>query len=109
MSNVDFFNFFRYALGTVVTIYAALITIHWAAGWYKLLMREDRHTSLMRHYLIVSGLRIRLATFWADVLISLLLCVAFLLLWRAHWLIGDIGATLSDVHRKLQPLQWRGG
>ena len=34
--------------------------------------------------MIVHGLRLRFRTFWGDVLICVLLCVAFLILWHAH-------------------------
>jgi hypothetical protein len=106
--SMDFFDFFRYVLATVVTIYATLVTVQWAAGWYKWLSQQGRHTTLLRSYLIVSGLRLKVTTFWADVLISLMLCVIFMMLWHAHGIVGEIGSTLSDAHRKPQPLHWRG-
>jgi hypothetical protein len=106
MPDVDFFNFFRYVLGTIVTIYATLVTVQWAAGWYKWLAQDDRNTILLRRYLIVSGLRLRFTSFWADLVISVLLCVVFMLLWHAHGVVGQISSALADAHRKPQPLHW---
>jgi hypothetical protein len=87
---IDPFNFFRYVLGTVVTIYATIITLQSLWGWYLWLKGEDRHIGLLRRYLIVHGLRLRFGSFWGDVIISLLLCVAFFMLWHAHGLIYDL-------------------
>ena len=84
MPDVDFFDFFRYALGTVVTIYATVVTLQSLWGWYVWLAGSDKYMSLIRRYVIVHGLRLRFRAFWGDVIISLLLCVAFLLLWQAH-------------------------
>jgi hypothetical protein len=107
--DVDFFNFFRYALGTVVTIYATLVTAQWAVGWYKWLSQPDWQISMMRRYLIISGLRVRVADFWADVLICFLLCVTFLLLCYAHGSVADVAAAIRDANGKLQPLHIRTG
>ena len=102
MPDVDFFNFFRWTLGTVVTIYASIVTAQSMYGWYVWLAGADKHISLLRRYLITHGLRLRFKTFWGDVLICLLLCVAFLMIGRAHVLINDLGIRLADVHRITQ-------
>ncbi len=94
MPDIDFFNFFRWTLGTVVTIYASIITYQSMYGWYLWLAGTDKHISMLRRYLIVHGLRLRFLTFWGDVLITILLCVAFLLLWRAHAVVNQIGDSL---------------
>ena len=83
---VDFFQFFRYALGTVVTIYATVVTLQSLWGWYIWLAGSDKYISLVRRYVLLHGLRLRILAFWGDVLICLLLCVAFLLMWRLHGL-----------------------
>ena len=87
MPDVDFFNFWRYLIGTIVTIYATVITLQSLWGWYAWLAGSDKYISLARRYLIVHGLRLRFKTFWGDVIICGLLCVAFLILWRLHGLI----------------------
>jgi len=100
MPDVDFFNFFRWTLGTVVTIYASIITAQSMAGWYTWLAGTDKHISMIRRYVIVHGLRLRFLTFWGDVLITILLCVAFMLLFRAHTIVNQIGESLhTNVHR----------
>jgi hypothetical protein len=83
----DFFDFFRYALSIVVTIYATIITAQSLWGWYVYLSSGDRYITMVRRYVIVHGLRLRFAAFWGDVVICILLCVAFLLMWRIHVLI----------------------
>jgi hypothetical protein len=95
----DLFNLFRWTLSTFVTIYATIITAQSLWGWYVWLVGEDRYMSLLRRYLIVHGLRLRFKAFWGDVIICGLLCVVFLLLWRAHYHIDAIGEALAHVPR----------
>jgi hypothetical protein len=100
--DIDFFNFWRYLLGIIATIYATVVTAQSLWGWYVWLTGEDKYISIVRQYVIVHGLRLRFKTFWGDVLICLLLCVAFLILCHAHSLIYDLGDTLQDVRRIAQ-------
>jgi hypothetical protein len=88
--HVDFFNFFRYALSTVVTIYATIITLQFLYGWYVYLSSEGKYYSMMRRYLMLHGLRIRIKTFGGDVLVCILLTVVMVLLLRAHQLVARI-------------------
>ena len=78
----DPFLFFRYFLGWVVTIYATILTVQWAWSWIKWLSGEEKYVSLLRRYVIVHGLRLRFTSFWPDLLMCLLLTVAFLLMWE---------------------------
>ena len=96
MRHLDPFDLFRWVLGTIVTIYATIITLQSLWGWYTWLSGSDKYMTMLRRYLIVHGLRLRFATFWGDVIISILLCIAFLILWRAHIIIYDVGARLRD-------------
>jgi hypothetical protein len=93
---IDFFNFFRYLLGTVVTVYATVVTLQSLREWWIWLRGQDRYVSMLRRYLVVHGLRLRFRAFWGDVIICLLLCVVFVLIWRAHGIIYSIGETLRD-------------
>ena len=93
----DPFDFFRWWLGTIATIYATVIMLQSLYGWYVWLAGSDKYMSLLRRYLLVHGLRLRFKAFWGDVIICGLLCVTFLLLWRAHGLIYDLGDTLHYV------------
>jgi hypothetical protein len=88
--HIDFFDFFRYALGTVVTIYAIVITFQSLYGWYVYLSGQDRYISLVRRYVMLQGLRLRIKTFGGDVLICILLTVVWILLIRAHQLVARI-------------------
>ena len=92
---MDLFDFFRYALGTVVTIYATIITLQSLWGWYVWLAGQDKYISLVRRYVIVHGLRLRVRAFGGDVLMCVLLTVAFFILWRGHVLIYDLGDKLD--------------
>jgi hypothetical protein len=100
--DVDFFNFWRWLLFIVGSVYATVITVQSLYGWYVWLAGGDKYISIVRQYMIVQGLRLRFKTFWGDVLICLLLCVAFLLIWRAHVVINDLGVRLADVNRITQ-------
>jgi len=93
LPDLDFFNFFRYLLCTVVTIYVVLVTLQSALGWYKWLSEPTAYNPLLRSYLAV-----------ADLLICLLLGVAFVLICDAHGTIAQIADDLEYARRHLQPL-----
>lgn len=93
--SLDFFDFFRYALGTVATVYATVIMLQSLWTWYTWLAGGDKYVSILRRYLIVHGLRLRLGTFWGDVIVSLLLCVAFGVLCLAHARIAQLTSALA--------------
>ena len=97
MPQIDFFNFFRYTLALIAAVYATVVTLQALWDWYLFLAGSDRYTGLLRRYLVVHGLRLRFKTFWGDVFICLLLCVIFLILWRAHGVVAQIRNTLSSV------------
>ena len=102
MPDIDFFNFWRLLIGWVVTIYATVVTLQSLWGWYVWLTGGDRYFSVVRQYIIVHGLRLRFRTFWGDVLICILLCVAFGILWHAHHVMHDLGNRLNDVRHLAQ-------
>ena len=93
--SLDFFDFFRYALGTVATIYATVVTLQSLWGWYVWLAASDRYMTVVRRYVVVHGLRLRFRTFWGDVIICLLLCAAFLASWRVHVVILQLGEAMQ--------------
>ena len=99
MRNIDFFNFFRYVLATIVTIYATVITLQSLWGWYVWLAGSDKYISIVRRYVILHGLRLRFRAFWGDVIICLLLCVTFMILWHAHQVIYDLGDRVAHVRQ----------
>lgn len=95
----DIFQLFRLMLFVLVTVYFTIVTVQIIWGWYKWLAGSDKYMLMLRRYLIVQGLRLRFRTFWGDVIICLLLCVAFLLLWRAQYRIDDVEQTLREAGR----------
>jgi hypothetical protein len=102
MPRIDLFNLFRYALATVVTVYATVVTFQSLWGWYVWLAGSDKYVSLVRRYVILHALRLRFRTFWGDVIICLLLCVAFVILWYAHHLIYDLGERVAHARQLTQ-------
>lgn len=88
--HLDFFNIFRYMLGTIVTIYAVVITLQSLYGWYVYFSGQGKYYSLARRYLVLHGLRLRVKTFGGDVLICILLTVVFFMLAYAHELAARI-------------------
>lgn len=92
--HLDAFDFFRWLLAIIATVYATVVTAQSLWGWYVWLSGGDKYMTMLRRYVVVHGLRLRFKTFWGDVLICLLLCVVFLILWRAHVIIYDLGAKL---------------
>jgi hypothetical protein len=103
MPNIDLFDSWRVVLGWIVGIYATVVTWQSLWGWYVWLTGSDKYISLVRQYVIVHGLRLRFKTFWGDVLICILLTVAFVILWYAHFVMTDLGARLADVRHIAQP------
>jgi hypothetical protein len=97
MPKIDFFNFFRYMLAVIVTVYATVVTLQSLYGWYVYLSAPDKYMSLIRRYVIVQGLRLRFRTFWGDVLVCLLLTMVCLLLWRAHVVVSQIAHVNEHV------------
>jgi hypothetical protein len=84
MFNYEPFDWFRWMLAIVATIYATIVTLQSLWGWYVFLAGSDRYVGLLRRYLVLHGLRLRFKTFWGDVIICTLLCIVFLVLWQAH-------------------------
>ena len=95
MPNIDFFQFFRYTLGTVVTIYATILSLQSMYTWIIWLSGKDKYISMIRRYVIVHGLRLRFSSFWGDVLVCLLLCVVFIIIGVAH---GRLHEMFNALH-----------
>lgn len=98
----DIFSFFRFVLAVVVTVYFTIFTVQSLWSWYVWLKGSEKYMGLLRRYLLVQTLRLRFKTFWGDVLICVLLLIAFVLLWRAQLVVDDIYDTLKAV-RHAQP------
>ena len=100
---LDLFDFFRYALSWIVTIYATIITLQSLWGWYVWLAGSDKYISLVRRYVIVHGLRLRFRAFWGDVIICILLCVTFMILWYAHGRVDQLKVALDNLRHSDAP------
>jgi hypothetical protein len=87
MWDLDPFQFFRLTVAWIATIYATVVTLQSLWGWVVYLSGEDKYLAIVRRYLIIHALRLRFKTFWGDVIICILLCVVFLLLYRLHGVI----------------------
>ena len=85
----DPFHFFRWTVSVVATIYATVVTLQSLYGWVVYLSGREKYVSMMRRYLLVHMLRLRFKTFWGDVIVCILLCVVFGLLWRLHGVIAE--------------------
>lgn len=93
----DPFQFFRFWLGWAVTIYATILTFQSLYSWAVWLAGSDKYISMLRRYIILQGLRLRFKSFWGDVLVCLLLTIAFCILWRAHYLMYDLHGTMVSL------------
>jgi hypothetical protein len=96
MPRVDFFNFFRYVLAVIVTVYATVITLQSLYGWYVYLSGSDKYMTLIRRYVIVQGLRLRFRAFWGDVIICILLSVVCLLIFKAHTVLAQTDQVINN-------------
>ena len=84
------------SIGDLLSVYATVISLQSLRGWWSWLSGRDRYVSLLRRYLMIHGLRLRFRTFWGDVIICMLLCVVFVLIWVAHNKIYAIGEVLQS-------------
>ncbi len=90
MDHFDLFRFFRFWLGWVVAVYASIVTAQSLWQTWQSLTGRDRYMTMLRQYLLVHGLRLRFRAFWGDVLICVLLGVAFVLLVHAQTMMDRI-------------------
>src|SRR4051812_49932359 len=95
MPRTDLFDFFRWWLAWIVTIYATIITVQSLWGWYVWLAGPDKYISMLRRYVVLHSLRLRMWKFGLDVLICVLLTVAFFILWHAHHVMDDLAIKVQ--------------
>jgi hypothetical protein len=91
------FTFFRWLAFVFVTIYVTITTFQSLWAWYVWLWQRDRYMNILRSYVIVHGLRLRMRSFGGDAIVTVLLCVAFLLMWRAHTQLDAISHVLRGI------------
>lgn len=90
MPDVDLFTLYRWLLAWVATVYCTVLTVQSAWTWYVWLSSSDRYVAMLRRYIIVAALRLKFRTFWGELLICLLLSVAFALMCKAQYAMSDI-------------------
>ena len=98
----DLFTFFRFWLGVVLTVYAGVVTWQSMYGWWVWLAGRDRYIGMLRRYILVQGLRLRVRAFWGDVVICILLTVAFFMLWHANHVMQGLDASMRTLPRNEQ-------
>lgn len=62
----DLFDFWRWFLAIACTVYTIIFTARWGWGWLVYLSSGDRSITLLRHYIIVQALRLRLRRFQEE-------------------------------------------
>ena len=87
MTQLDPFDFFRWTVAWIATNYATVVTLQSLSQWVSYLSGREKYLGIIRRYLVIHALRLRFKTFWGDVLICVLLGVAFCLLWYMHGLV----------------------
>jgi len=83
----DLFEQWRLLLTVVCTVYAVVVTARSLRSWLLYLSGRDRRTSLLRSYVVVQLLRLRLRRFAGELLqIGFWLAMLLLLLYgHRHW------------------------
>jgi hypothetical protein len=101
MPDIDFFHLFRRGVGWIATVYATVVLVQSLYGWYVYLNARDRYTGMMRRYILLQALRLRFRAFWGDVLVCALLCVAFVLIWEAHYALWNA----AEAWKRVEPIR----
>lgn len=79
---VDLFDFWRAFLAIACTVYTLILTFRWLIGWHETLTRPGKPHDVLRRYLLVQALRLRVGRFRRDLLaVAGWAVVLALLLW----------------------------
>ncbi len=81
---IELFHLWRFVLIVVCTIYTAIRLTQTAWRWQEILWAGTRTSGLMRHYLFVHLLRLRVHRFTLEMIQIAALLVALLALSWAH-------------------------
>ena len=54
--HLDAFDFFRWVVSIIATIYATLVTLQSLWGWYVFLSGSDKYITIVRRYLVLHSL-----------------------------------------------------
>lgn len=86
--DIDLFSLWRWMLFVVVSVYSIIVIAQSAWGWYVYLSPSDPYMSILRRYVLVHSLRVRIRAFGADLGICALLLVVMGLIGWLHVLIA---------------------
>lgn len=82
--NLDLFEFWRLVLGTICTIYAALMILRSVLRWSAEFVGSSRRQQMMRNYALVLLLRTRVRSFVGEFAQVVLLLALLGVLLRLH-------------------------
>src|SRR5262245_8073462 len=83
-TQLDLFEFFRFILTIACFIYAAVVTIQSVWNWMLYLSGTQRATTLLRRYLIIQLLRLRLRPFAGELVQIAVWTAVLVFLIRMH-------------------------
>lgn len=83
-AKLDLFEFWRFILTVACFVYAAVVTIQSLWSWMLFLSGPERTTTLMRRYVIIQLLRLRLRPFGGELIQTAIWTVVLVWLVRAH-------------------------
>lgn len=86
LPDIDIFTLWRWLLAVVVTLYATIVMVQTAWSYYVWLSAEDRYTAILRRYVAVQSLRVRVRAFAGDLAVCAGLLLILTLLGWLHWL-----------------------
>lgn len=82
LTGADIFGVYRTTLAIVFGTYAVVKTVHFVLGWQAATSRASRPEAVLRRWLVVSLLKIRLRRLWWELIkTGLLAAVFFYLVW----------------------------
>lgn len=80
----DLFYFWRWILVLVCTVYWGLCLAQTMWGWYQYLWSDDRSAAMMRRYVFVQFMRMRVHRFSRELVQITVLLVLFVAITLAH-------------------------
>lgn len=83
-ARMDLFQFWRFVLSGACTIYAAVVMLQSLWRWALYLSGGERATTVLRHYVIVQLLRLRVRRFSGELVQIAIWSGVFLVLIRMH-------------------------
>lgn len=86
--DVDLFSLWRWMLFLLVGIYSTIVIAQAAWGWYVYLSPSDPYMTILRRYVVLHSLRVRLRTFGGDLGVCALLLVTLGLLGWLHLMVA---------------------